>query len=452
MTTRRVLIANRGEIAVRIIRACRDLGWTPIAVHSDVDAGSMHVRMADEAVEVGPAAAAESYLSAEAILAAAKQTEADAIHPGYGFLSENAEFATAVVSAGIRWVGPSPEVVRVMGDKAAARRAAEAAGVPVVPGTHVLRDVDHALAEAARIGYPVLIKASAGGGGKGIRSAHHAEDLRTLFDEARREVAAAFGDDALYLEKALQRVRHVEVQVLGDAQGNVVHLFERECSLQRRRQKIIEEAPAVTLPTSVTAAMHDAATRLARSVGYTSAGTVEFLVDQTGAFFFIEMNTRIQVEHGVSEMLTGIDLVATQLRVAFDEPVGFTQNDVTARGAVIELRVNAENPSFHFFGSPGPVTTFSPPAGPGVRVDSGVDSGSVVQPYYDSMVAKIIVSGRNRDEAIARALRAVRETTWAGPHTTLGFVETILGADWYRKGDFHTQTIESELAGLLKSL
>jgi acetyl-CoA carboxylase biotin carboxylase subunit len=449
---RRVLVANRGEIAVRVIRACHDLGWTAIAVHSDVDADSLHVRLADVAVEIGGAAASESYLRQDAILAAAKETEADAIHPGYGFLSENADFADAVTAAGLRWVGPAPDVIRTMGDKAAARRAAEQAGVPVVPGTGVIADATEAAAEAERIGYPVLIKASAGGGGKGIRPASGPDELSTLFDEARQEVSQAFGDDALYLEKALDPVRHVEVQVLGDEHGHVVHLFERECSLQRRRQKVVEEAPAPTLPKDVTASMHAAAVALAQAVGYTSAGTIEYLVDADDRFYFIEMNTRIQVEHGVTEMLTGIDLVAAQLRIAFGEPLGLEQDDIVARGAVIELRVNAENPSFHFFGSPGVVQRLELPTGPGVRVDPGVTTGSVVQPHYDSMVAKILVSGRDRAEAVARAGRSVRETLLEGPITTLGFVGAIVTTDWFAMGDFHTRTIEENLPALLASI
>ncbi|SDU60572.1 acetyl-CoA carboxylase biotin carboxylase subunit [Gordonia westfalica] len=449
---RRVLIANRGEIAVRIIRACHDLGWTAIAVHSDVDADSLHVRLADEAVEIGPAAAADSYLRVEAILDAAVRTGAEAIHPGYGFLSENAEFAQAVIDAGLRWVGPSPQVISMMGDKETARRTARAAGVPVVPGSDLLADADAALRAADEVGYPVLVKARAGGGGKGIRAAAGPDDLVEQFADARREVMGAFGDDGLYLERSLPQVRHVEVQVLGDSHGNVVHLFERECSLQRRRQKVVEEAPAPTLDREVAAAMHASAVALAAEVGYTSAGTVEFLVDPAGEYYFIEMNTRIQVEHGVTEELTGVDLVAEQLRIAFGDPIGVKQDEIVARGAVIELRLNAENPKFHFFGSPGAVAGCTFPAGPGVRIDSGVVSGSVIQPHYDSMVAKIVVAGADREQAIARAVRAVGETRWAGPVTTLGFLDAVLATDWYRSADFHTGTIDETLPELLRSL
>ncbi|MCR5977868.1 ATP-grasp domain-containing protein [Gordonia jinghuaiqii] len=449
---RRVLVANRGEIAVRVIRACHDLGWTAIAVHSDVDADSLHVRLADEAVEIGPAAAAQSYLRPEAILDAARRTGAQAIHPGYGFLSENADFAQAVIDAGLRWVGPSPHVIALMGDKETARRTARDAGVPVVPGSDLLADADAALAAAEQVGYPVLVKARAGGGGKGIRAAADAGELAKQFEEAGREVKGAFGDDGLYLERSLQQVRHVEVQILGDSQGNVVHLFERECSLQRRRQKVIEEAPAPTLDREVAAAMHASAVALAAAVGYTSAGTVEFLVDPSGEYFFIEMNTRIQVEHGVTEELTGVDLVVEQLRIAFDEPIGVKQEEIAMRGAVIELRLNAENPKFHFFGCPGAVNSVTFPAGPGVRVDTGVVSGSTIQPHYDSMVAKVVVAGASREQAIARATRAAGETLWDGPITTLGFLRDVLGTEWFQDADFHTGTIDEKLPELLESL
>jgi len=445
MTVRRVLVANRGEIAVRVIRACHELGMEAVAVYSDADEHALHVELADHAVRVGPPGAAKSYLSIDAVLGAAREMKADAVHPGYGFLSENARFAREVQSAGLIWVGPSPEIIELMGDKAAAREAAERAGVPIVRGTGVLADVAAASVAAKVLGYPVLLKAAAGGGGRGIRRVDDEAGLEESFVQAQREVTAAFGEASLYLEKALVDVRHVEVQVLADSMGGVVHLYERDCSLQRRRQKVIEETPAPGLSAQQRDAICDAAVELARSVGYTSAGTVEFLVDASEAFYFIEMNTRIQVEHGISEMLTGIDLVRHQLLVAFGEPLGLVQEDVVPRGAVIEIRINAEDPDNGFMGSPGMLDVCRFASGPGVRVDSGVEQGSAVQPFYDSMIAKVMVHDEDRPAAIERALRALAETRIEGVHTTVRFGSRVLGTQEFRDGQYSTSTIEQLL-------
>lgn len=444
--SRRVLIANRGEIAVRIIRACRDLGYTSIAVHSDVDKASEHVRLADEAIEIGEAPASKSYLDQSRIIAAALTTGADAIHPGYGFLSENADFADKVTAAGLVWIGPPADVIRIMGDKAAARRAALAAEVPLVPGTDLLATVDEALAAAVLVGYPVLVKAAGGGGGKGIRPAGNPEQLAVAFAEARREVEAAFGDPSLYLEKAMSNVRHVEVQLLADAEGRVIHLYERDCSIQRRRQKVVEESPAPTLSPTTRAAICEAAVRLAQRVGYVSAGTVEFIVDGDDNFHFIEMNTRIQVEHGISELITGVDLVQEQLKIAFGTALSLTQDQITVTGAAIEIRINAENPDFHFMGSPGEISSCVFPAGPGVRVDAGIRSGSTVQPHYDSLVAKVMTHGADREMALARARRALAELSIEGVCTTTAFVSDLIEQDWFGAAQYDTTTLESLLS------
>jgi acetyl-CoA carboxylase biotin carboxylase subunit len=441
-----VLVANRGEIAVRVIRACRDLQLRSVAVHSAVDADALHVQLADEAVCIGPASASKSYLSIDAILAAAQSTGVAAIHPGYGFLSENPSFAREVEAAGLIWIGPPADVIDAMGDKAAAREAATRANVPLVPGTGILPSPEAAVAAASELGYPVLIKAAAGGGGKGIKLVDNDAELLAAFGEAQREVAAAFGDSSLYLEKALQGVRHIEVQLLADQHGNVIHLFERDCSLQRNRQKLVEEAPAPTLSRSSVAQICDAAVRLAASVNYQSAGTVEFLVDREGNYYFIEMNTRVQVEHGVTEMLTGVDIVQQQIDIAFGRPLTISQEEVTVSGAVIELRINAEDPDQDFRGSPGEITQFRMPGGPGVRVDSGVEAGLTVQPFYDSMVAKLLVSGADRQMAIRRALRALEEVRIGGITTTGPFLSRLLTQDWFASADFDTTSVERFLA------
>ena len=403
----KVLVANRGEIALRVIRACRELELGTVAVYSTADQDALHVRRADEAVCIGPPHARDSYLNVDALIAAAREAGADAIHPGYGFLAENARFAAACEAAGITFVGPSPEVIEEMGDKARARRLARESGVSTVPGADGVASPVQALEIAEAIGYPVMVKAAAGGGGRGIRVAREPEELRDVIVEAAREAGAAFGDESLYVEKLLLDARHVEVQVLGDQHGNVLHLYERECSMQRRRQKVLEESPAPELDPAVREAIPATALLLANAVGYTNAGTIEFLVDRDGAFYFIEMNTRIQVEHPVTEMVTGIDLVKEQLRVAAGERLDLVQEDVCLRGSAIEFRINAEDPERYFLPSPGEITALELPGGPGVRVDTAVYDTYRVPPFYDSLVAKLIVWGRDRDEAIGRGRRAL---------------------------------------------
>jgi acetyl-CoA carboxylase biotin carboxylase subunit len=442
----KVLIANRGEIAVRVIRACRELGLPTVAVYSTADESALHVRMADQSVCIGPPRARDSYLNVPALVAAAAQTGADAIHPGYGFLAENAAFAATLREQGITFVGPSPEAIERMGDKAAARALARQAGVPTVPGTEGTATPEEALEAAHAIGFPVMVKAAAGGGGRGIRTARDADELQTVITDAAREAGAAFGNESLYVEKLLVNARHVEIQVLGDTHGNAIHLFERECSLQRRRQKLLEESPAPMLPPETRLAMAEAAVALTRSVGYAGAGTLEFLVDRTGAFYFIEMNTRIQVEHPVTEMVTGIDLVKEQLRVAAGERLDHRQEDVPFRGAAIEFRINAEDHTRDFQPSPGEITRYLPPGGPGVRVDSAVYTGYTVPPFYDSLVAKLIVWGETREEAMARGRRALEEFEIEGITTTIPFHLELLDDPRVRAGDFHVDYLEAVLA------
>jgi acetyl-CoA carboxylase, biotin carboxylase subunit len=440
---KRLLVANRGEIAVRIIRAARDLGISTVAVHSTADAEARHVRLADAAVEIGPAPAGKSYLVADAILEAARSAGADAVHPGYGFLSERAGFAAAVTDAGLAFVGPDAAVIDQMGDKVRARQVAAAAGVPTVPGTPGgVENVEEAVAAAADIGYPIMLKAAAGGGGRGIRVVEDEAGLRTAFPAASREAASAFGDGRMYLERFVRRARHVEVQVLGDG-TDAVHLFERECSLQRRRQKVVEEALAPGIDAGVRDVMTAAAVRLAREVGYRSAGTVEFLVDdETHEFFFIEMNTRIQVEHPTTELVTGIDLVTEQLRIAAGERLRHAQEDITARGWAIEFRVNAEDPARGFLPSPGKVGRVELPAGPWVRVDTWLEPDATVPPFYDSLLAKVVVWGEDRESAIRRSRRALAEFTVEGVPTTAGLHTEILDQEWFAAGQFHTGTLE----------
>jgi acetyl-CoA carboxylase biotin carboxylase subunit len=426
----KLLIANRGEIAVRIARACRELGLRTVAVHSTADERALHVRRADEAVLIGEAPARRSYLNGEAILAAARRTRADAVHPGYGFLAENGDFARACIEAGLLWIGPPPDVIERMGDKAAARVAARAAGVPVVPGTDGTVEPDGAEAAAERLGFPLMIKAAGGGGGRGIRVAADARELRAGVRDAADEAGAAFGDDRLYLERLIVRPRHVEVQVLADTRGGVVHLHERECSLQQRRQKLVEESPAPALGAASRAEMATAAVRLAEAVGYVNAGTVEFVVAPDGAFHFIEMNTRIQVEHPVTEEVTGVDLVKAQLRIAAGEPLGIAQDEIEPRGHAIELRVNAEGT--------GTISRLELPGGPGVRVDHALYAGYAVPPYYDALLAKLIAWGSDRDEAIARARRAAEELRVDGIATTLPFHLRVLSDPGFVAGEYHT--------------
>src|ERR1700692_1851708 len=444
---RTVLVANRGEIAVRIIRAAQELGMRAAVTVSDADRDSLAARMADVAVPIGSAHAAKSYLNPAAILEAAQQCGADAVHPGYGFLSENAAFAGKVETAGLIFVGPSSSIIAMMGDKARARATAKRAGVPTVPGSEgVLYSLDQARDVAGRIGYPVMIKAAAGGGGRGIRVAHDAAQLDVELPLAQREAQAAFGNAGVYLERFIGRARHIEVQVLGDGKS-VVHLFERECSLQRRRQKIFEEAPSPSLTPDLRASLCESATRLAREVGYRSAGTLEYLFDDTrGEFYFIEMNTRIQVEHPVTEAITGIDLVRESLRIADGEPLRFEQGDIVMRGAAIECRINAEDPERDFRPSPGRIDELVWPAGPGVRIDSMLYQGYTTPPFYASLLAKLIVYDESRPAALARLDRALREMKIGGVKTTAPLHQAMLADTDIRAGRYHTNHLEAWMA------
>lgn len=439
---RRVLVANRGEIAVRIIRAAHVLGMEAVAVHSEADRDSQWVRLADDAVEIGPAPAAKSYLDVDAVVRAGVESGCDAVHPGYGFLSERSGFARAVEDAGMVFVGPTPETIDRMGDKASARRAAERAGVPVVPGSDVITDPAEGASTADTIGYPVLVKASAGGGGRGIRPVETPHELADAISRASREAEAAFGDGAVYLEKVLVEARHVEVQVLADTHGSVVHCFERDCSVQRRRQKVLEEAPAPGVDDTVRARMAQAAVDLCHEVGYRGAGTIEFLLAGEN-FHFIEMNTRIQVEHPITEAVTDVDLVAEQLRIASGEPLSVTQDDIAVEGVALELRINAEDPDQNFFPSPGTLDRFDMPAGPGIRVDTGFVAGDAVSPYYDSLLAKLVVHGPDRAVAFARAAQALRELRVEGIKTTAPLHARLVGA--VQAGPVHTTWLEGWL-------
>jgi acetyl-CoA carboxylase biotin carboxylase subunit len=442
----KVLVANRGEIALRVVRACRALDLATVAVYSSADEHALPVREADEAICIGPPRAVDSYLNVDAIVDAALRSGADAVHPGYGFLAENAVFAHACREAGLVFVGPSPEAIEVMGDKARARELAAAAGAPTIPGSAGAMTVEEAFERADEIGYPVLVKAAAGGGGRGIRIAADAAELAPVFRQAALEAATAFGDGSLYLEKFLDPARHVEIQVLGDGRGTLVHVFERECSLQRRRQKLIEESPSPALDDEGRAAMAAAALRIAQAVEYESAGTVEFLLDGDGGFYFIEMNTRIQVEHPVTEMVAGVDLVQEQLRIAAGDGMSFRQEDVALRGAAIEVRINAEDPAQAFMPSPGEITAFEPPEGDGVRVDTAAYAGYRVPPFYDSLVAKLIVWGEDRAEALARTADALRSFRVDGIATTIPFALELLADPHVRAGDYDVALVERRLA------
>ncbi|WP_027350044.1 acetyl-CoA carboxylase biotin carboxylase subunit [Halotalea alkalilenta] len=444
----RLLICNRGEIAVRIVRAARELGIHSIVAHSEADADGLAVKLADQAVCIGPAQAALSYLNVEAIIAAAALTQADAVHPGYGFLAESAELAAAVAKAGLCFIGPDAKTIARMGDKACARHEASLAGVPVVPGSQPLDDdLDQAVRIAGEIGYPLLIKASAGGGGRGIRKVENAEELVRQLPLARAEARTAFKDERVYLEKAIDRARHIEVQILADGE-RAVHLFERECSLQRRRQKILEEAPCAVLDEERRQALCASAVRLAERIGYRGAGTLEYLFDEaTGDFFFIEMNTRIQVEHPVTELITGIDLVREMIEICAGRPLGFTQAEVQRRGWAIEMRINAEDPDRGFFPSPGRVERLTWPAGPGIRIDSALYPGYRIPPFYDSLAAKLIVHAEHRDAALARARRALDEFELEGFATTAGLHRRLLDDPRVREARFDTQYLEAWLAG-----
>ena len=425
---RKVLIANRGEIAVRILRACRELDIATVAVHSTADAAAMHVRLADESVCIGPPPAARSYLNPVAILAAAEITGADAIHPGYGFLAENAEFAQMVIEHGFVFIGPEPQHIRIMGDKIRAKHKMRELGIPVVPGSQgAVGSREEAAALAQAIGYPVLIKAVAGGGGRGMVLVRDPSELLRAFDLARNEARLGFGDDRVYLEKFLDRPRHIEIQILGDRHGNVVHLFERDCSIQRRHQKVIEEAPSPVLDDAARRQIGERVARAMASLGYVGAGTVEF-VWADGAFYFIEMNTRIQVEHPVTEMITGIDLVREQIRIAAGEPLGFDQDDIAIRGHAIEFRITAEDPQT-LLPMPGTVTTWHPPGGPGVPVDSHLYAGYVIPPYYDSLIAKLIVHDTDRRRCLARARRSLSECVIDGTPSNIPLLRAIVESE-----------------------
>jgi acetyl-CoA carboxylase biotin carboxylase subunit len=448
---KRLLVANRGEIAVRIIRTAHEMGLETVLAASEADRGGFAAELSDQVTVVGPAQAGQSYLNRAALIDAIGSSGADAVHPGYGFLSEDAEFARSVVAAGATWVGPNPAAIALMGNKAAARQAASAADVPVVVGSDgPIRPDDDVGAIADRIGYPILIKASAGGGGRGIRIVGDRNQLHDEIQLAVAEAGAAFGDSAVYLERFIARARHVEVQVLGDG-SDVVHLFDRDCSLQRRNQKIVEETPAPNLPAELRERMLTSAVRLAQQCGYTGAGTVEFLYDPVRQeISFIEMNTRLQVEHPVTEMVTGIDLVREQLRIADGAKLGYTQRDVTLRGHAIEMRINAENPSLDFMPSPGAISALRWPGGPGVRVDSGVVSGSTVSPYYDSLVAKIVVWHVDRDSALSRARRALAELRVEGIDTTATYLQTVLEHPTVRAAAHHTTFLADSATELLQ--
>ncbi|WP_433506595.1 acetyl/propionyl/methylcrotonyl-CoA carboxylase subunit alpha [Pseudonocardia halophobica] len=444
MSIQTVLVANRGEIAVRIIRSCRELGLRAVAVYSDADADALHVRLADEAHRIGPAPARASYLDVDALLGAAKAAGADAVHPGYGLLSEDAGFAEAVTGAGLTFVGPSAEVIARMGDKVAARALAEECGVPVPPGTGDL-SVEEATQAAAELGFPLVVKASFGGGGRGMRVVHSADELADAMAAAGREAGAAFGRSEVHLERYLERPRHVEVQVIGDAHGAVVHLVDRDCSVQRRHQKLIEEAPAFGLSDTLRARLLDAAVTLARKVGYVGAGTVEFLVLPTSEeFFFLEMNTRLQVEHGVTELVTGLDIVATQLRVAGGAPLPFTQDDVRVSGHAIQARIAAEDPWADFRPAPGAVTGLALPLGPGVRNDFGVEAGGAVAPEYDSMFGKVLAHGADRDAARRRLVAALGELRVEGVPTTAPYLREVLGSASFAAGTHDTGSVQRE--------
>ena len=439
---RKVLIANRGEIAVRVIQACRDLGVISVAVYSQADKDALHAQIADEAVCIGPAPAKDSYLNMENIISAAISTGCQAIHPGFGFLSENAEFANMVEQNGLAFIGPKAETIRKMGDKSEAKRTAIAANVPVALGTDgAVAGFDEAKREADRIGYPIMCKAAAGGGGKGIRVAFTADELKNAYDAASSEAQANFGDSRVYLERYVHNPRHIEVQILGDGQGNVIHLFERECSIQRRHQKLIEEAPSFFADDDFRQRICTAAANLARAVNYRGAGTVEFLADEQKNFYFCEMNTRIQVEHPVTEQVTGVDLVCEQLKIASGEKLSFKQEDIKLRGHAIECRINAEDPNRNFAPCPGTIKSMHLAGGAGVRIDTAAYQGYTIPPYYDSMIGKMIVYGADRNQAIARMKRALAETLFEGIQTTTDYQMNILSSEAFATGNFHTNSI-----------
>ncbi len=433
----KVLIANRGEIAVRIIRACRELGLRTVAVYSEADRSALHAKIADEAVCIGPAKSADSYLNVRAIIAACEITGADAIHPGFGFLSENASFARTCEKCGITFIGPDSHSIEMLGDKAAAKEAMKAAGVPVIPGSDgAVKTMDDARRIAAEIGYPVMVKASAGGGGRGIRIVESADKLEAMVSAAKQEALTCFANDEIYIEKFVADPKHIEIQILADGFGNVVSLGERDCSMQRRNQKVLEEAPSTIIDEKTRAEMGKAACAAARVCGYKNAGTIEFLVDRDKHFYFMEMNTRIQVEHPITEEITGIDIVKEQLKIAAGEPLGFRQEDVKIHGHAIECRINAENPAMNFMPSPGVIDGLFVPGGPGVRIDSAVYQGYEITPYYDSMIAKLIVHGKDRDEAIAKMKWALSEFIVDGVYTNIDFQLRLIRTEEFEKGSY----------------
>lgn len=440
---KKVLIANRGEIACRIIWACKELGLKTVAVYSQADTESLHVRFADEAVCIGPPPSRQSYLNIPAVISAAEVTNADAIHPGYGFLSENARFAEVCEACNITFIGPSSSAIKTMGDKATAKATMKAAGVPVVPGSEgIVTSLESAQAVASEIGYPLMIKATAGGGGRGMRIVRMPEELCLSFESARSEAAAAFGNSGVYIEKYIENPRHIEIQVLADKHGQVVHLGERDCSIQRKNQKLIEEAPSPVVSSEMRARMGEAALSACRGVNYVNAGTVEFIVDENLNFYFMEMNTRIQVEHPVTEFITGVDLVREQILVAAGERLGFSQSDVSLNGHAIECRINAEDPE-KFTPSPGQITSLNIPNGPGTRVDTHIYTGYKVPPYYDSMIAKLIVHAPSRDQAIARMRRALEAFVIEGVKTTIPLHQRIMESKTFRSGQFSTRFLEN---------
>lgn len=441
---KKILIANRGEIAVRIIRACREMGIETVAVYSEADAEALHTKLADEAVCIGPAPSSQSYLSMENIISATVVSGADAIHPGFGFLSENSKFAELCEQCGITFIGPPANVIAKLGNKQEARNTVAAAGVPVIPGSEEpVYEVETGLRLANEIGYPVIIKAALGGGGKGMRVAHSEEEFTQSFQTAQKESQMAFGDDMMYIEHFMEEPRHIEFQILADSYGDVVHLGERDCSIQRNHQKMIEEAPSAALSPELRKKMGEAAVKAAKAAGYVNAGTIEFLLEKNGAFYFMEMNTRIQVEHPVTEWVTGIDLIKEQIRIADGQKLSFTQEDIAISGHAIECRINAENPEKGFRPSPGTITDLHLPGGKGIRVDSAIYSGCSISPYYDSMVAKLIVWAKNRDEAIQKMQSALGEVIIEGIDTNVDYLYELLNNPIYQSGEFNVNFIDT---------
>ena len=452
MMFNKVLIANRGEIAIRIMRACWELGIKTVAVYSEADKKSLHVTLADEAYCIGKAPAAKSYLNIEAILNVAERAEVDAIHPGYGFLAENAEFARAVKKSGFEFIGPNPDAIEAMGSKINAKKIMKKAGVPLIPGSEgAVEDIDEAIDIAEEIGFPVVVKASAGGGGMGMSVAYSKEELKEVIESARNIAKSAFGDPTVFIEKYLENPRHIEIQLLGDKHGNIIHLGDRECSIQRRHQKLIEEAPSPIMTEELRERMGEAAIKAGKAINYDSAGTVEFLYEN-GNFYFLEMNTRIQVEHTVTEQVTGIDIVKAMIKIAAGEEIGIDQEDVKIRGHAIECRINAEDPLNDFVPCPGKIKLYRSPGGPGVRIDSGVCGGAEIPPYYDPMIAKLITYGNSREEAIARMRRALKEYVIVGVTTNIPFHRAVLEDEKFIRGEISTHYVEQNMHRLKKKM